>query len=184
MPALLLVLRITYRAAKEPRRDTKVRRPHVFCAQGNKTAGTSPAFVRIESVDTKSLVVAIDPLAALMALLRLDRQRRDRAGFEALQGDRLAGLLAVTVGAVLEALQRGVDLGDQFALAVARAQFDRAVGLGGGAVGEIGVVLVFVLQVLQRFPASRRISSFQMSSLARKYWRWRSFMKGSFSVGR
>ena len=46
-------------------------------------------------------------------------------------------------------VQRGVDLGDQLALAVARAQLDRAVGLGGGAVGQIRMVLVLVLKVLQ-----------------------------------
>ena len=45
---------------------------------------------------------------------------------------------------------RGVDLGDQLALAVAGAQLDGAVGLRGGAVGEIGMVLVLVLEVLQR----------------------------------
>ena len=65
-----------------------------------------------------------------MALLRLYRQRRDRAGFEAAQRDRLAGLLAVAVGAVVDAAKRLVDLGDQLALAVARAQLDGTVGLG------------------------------------------------------
>ena len=85
-----------------------------------------------------------------MALLRLDRQRRDRAGFEALERDRLAGLLAIAVGAVVDALQRGVDLGDQLALAVAGAQLDGPVGLRRGAVGKIGMVLVLVLQMLQR----------------------------------
>src|SRR5262249_18337081 len=49
----------------------------------------------------------------------------------------------------LDALQRGVDLGDQLALAVAGAQFDRAVGFGGGAVGEGGGVDVLLLQGLQ-----------------------------------
>src|SRR5215475_12824025 len=48
-----------------------------------------------------SLFVAIDLLALLVALLRFHRQGRDRPGFEALQGDRLAGLLAITVGIVL-----------------------------------------------------------------------------------
>jgi hypothetical protein len=103
-----------------------------------------------------------------VALLRLDRERRDRARLEPLQRDRLAGLLAVAVGAVLDALDRGVDLGDQLALPVAGAQLDRAVGLRGGAVGQIRVVLVLVLQVLQRVARLLRISSFQMSSLARK----------------
>ena len=46
--------------------------------------------------------------------------------------------------------KRGVDLGDQLALAVARPQFDGAVGLGGGPVGEVGMVLALVVQVLQR----------------------------------
>src|SRR3546814_16690914 len=38
-------------------------------------------------------VVAVGPLTTLMALLRLDRQGRDRARLEALPRDRLAGLL-------------------------------------------------------------------------------------------
>ena len=46
--------------------------------------------------------------------------------------------------------ERGVDLGDQLALAVAGAQLDRAVGLRGGAVGEVGMILVLVLEMLQR----------------------------------
>src|SRR5689334_9878819 len=95
-------------------------------------------------------IVAIDPLAPLVTLLRLDRQGGDRAGLEPLDRDRLAGLLAIAVGAVLDALQRRVDLGDQLALAVARAKLDRAVGLRGGAVGEVGMVLVLVLKMLER----------------------------------
>jgi hypothetical protein len=55
-------------------------------------------------------VVAIDLLAALMALLRLDRQGRDRARVETLQRDRLAGFLAIAVSAFIDALQRRIDL--------------------------------------------------------------------------
>src|SRR6185437_15877460 len=73
-------------------------------------------------------VVAIDALAPLVALLRFHRQRRDRARFETAQRDRLAGFLAVAVSAVVDAGERLVDLGDQFTLTVARAQFDGAVG--------------------------------------------------------
>src|SRR6202042_3966940 len=83
-----------------------------------------------------SLLVAIDLLALLVTLLRLHRQRGDRAGFEPLQRDRLAGLLAIAIGVVVDALQRRVDLGDQLAVAVAGAQLDGAVGLGRGAGGE------------------------------------------------
>src|SRR5580704_6858356 len=97
-----------------------------------------------------ALVVAIDALAALMALLRLDRQRRDRARFEPLDRDRLASLLAIAVGAVLDARQRRVDLGDQLALPIAGAQFDGPVGLRGGAVGKVGMILALILEMLQR----------------------------------
>src|SRR6202165_5250940 len=98
----------------------------------------------------KTLLVAIDLFAFLVALLRLHRQRRDRARLQPLQRDRLAVLLAIAVGVVLDALQRRVDLGDQLALAVAGAQFDGAVGLGGSAVRQIGMIDVFFLQRLQR----------------------------------
>src|SRR5262245_58430305 len=96
------------------------------------------------------LFVAVDALAPLVALLRLDRQRRDRARLETAQRDRLAGLLAEPVGAVVDPLQRVVDLGDQLALAVARAQLDGAIGLRRSTVGEIRMILVLVLQMLKR----------------------------------
>src|SRR6266571_903311 len=103
-----------------------------------------------EETSDRASIVPVHALAALVALLRLDGEGSDRAGFETAQRDRLAGFLAIAVGAVLDALQRRVDLGDQLALAVARAQLDRPVGLRGGAIGEIGMVLVLVLQVLER----------------------------------
>src|SRR5580692_7387795 len=96
------------------------------------------------------LIVAIDALAAFVALLRLDRQRRDRPRLEPLDGDRLAGLLAIAVGAVFDTRQRCVNLGDQLALPVASTQLDGPVGLRGGAVGEVGMVLALVLEMLQR----------------------------------
>src|SRR5262249_22267671 len=65
-----------------------------------------------------------------------------------LDRNRLAGLLAVAVGTVLDALQRGVDLGDQLALAVGRPGLDRAGGLRRGAGGGSGVGLVLVLEML------------------------------------
>src|SRR3984893_14690874 len=99
-----------------------------------------------------TLLVAINLFAFFVALLRLHRQRRDRAGFQPLQRDRLAGLLAIAVGVVVDALQRRVDLGDQLALPVAGAQFDGAVGLGRCTVGEIGMIDVLFLQGLQGDP--------------------------------
>src|SRR3954449_6394522 len=100
----------------------------------------------------QTLLVAIDLLAFFVALLRLYRQRGDRASFQPLQRDRLAGFLAIAVGVVLDPQQRGVDLGDQLALAIAGAQLDRAVGLGRRAIGQVGVIDVFFLQGLQRDP--------------------------------
>src|SRR5712675_109239 len=111
-----------------------------------------PFYSKMTADGGQSLLVAIHLFAFLVALLRLDRERRDRARLQPLQRDRLAGLLAIAVGVVLDALQRRVDLGNQLALAVAGAQFDGAVGLGRGAVGEIGMIDVFFLQRLQRDP--------------------------------
>src|SRR5690606_34650334 len=73
----------------------------------------------------RASVVPVDALAPLVPFLRLDRQGRDRARVEALQGNRLAGLLAIAVGAVVQPLQCRVDLGNELALAVTGTQFDR-----------------------------------------------------------
>src|ERR1700693_872650 len=54
------------------------------------------------------LLFPIHPLAALVALLRLDGERRDRTRFQALDRDRLAGFLAETGGGLLGSLQRPV----------------------------------------------------------------------------
>src|SRR5262249_55432392 len=73
---------------------------------------------------TGVLIVPVHALAALVALLGFDRERSNRPRFQAAQRNRLAGLLAIAVGTVLDAVERRVDLGDQLALAVARAQLD------------------------------------------------------------
>src|SRR5262249_7086608 len=56
-------------------------------------------------------------LAVLPALLRVEAQGRDRSRFEALEADFLVGLLAESVAAFLDALERLVDLRDQLAVA-------------------------------------------------------------------
>src|SRR5713101_3810882 len=142
--------------------------PRLSCCYAVKTwmAGTSPAMTmksiaaphyeegisKMTARGGQTLFVAINLFAFFVALLRFHRQRRDRAGFQPLQRDRLAGLLAIAVGVVVDALQRRVDLGDQLALPVAGAQFDRAVGLGRCAIGEIGMIDVLFLQGLQGDP--------------------------------
>src|SRR5262249_57483540 len=78
-----------------------------------------------------------------MTLLRLDRERGDGARFEPLERNRLAGLLAIAVGAVLEAGEGRVDLGDQLALAGAGPPLRPPVGFRGRPVGPIRGVFVF-----------------------------------------
>src|SRR5712691_1927034 len=104
----------------------------------------------LSGASSRSSLVAIDALAPLVPLLRLDRQRGDGTCLQALERDRLAGLLAIAVGAVVQPVERRIDFGDQLALAVARAQLDRPVGLGGRAVGKIGMIFVLGLEVGQR----------------------------------
>src|SRR4051812_4194017 len=68
--------------------------------------------------------VAVQLLHPLAALLRLDRKRCHRTGQETRYADRLAGFLAIAVRAVLDHLDRLLDLLEQLALAIARAQFE------------------------------------------------------------
>ena len=90
-----------------------------------------------------------------MTLLRFDGQRSDGPRIQPLERYRLARLLAKAVRAVLDPAQRRIDLGDQFALTVAGAQFQLALGLGGGAVGQIGMGHGFGLEILDGLPALR-----------------------------
>ena len=94
---------------------------------------------------------AVDLFAPLVAFLRFEGHGGDRACIEALQADRLAGFLAVAVGAIVDAGDGGVNLGDELALAIAGAQFQRAIGFGRGAIGEIGVLEGILMQNLKGF---------------------------------
>src|SRR5258708_10377111 len=101
-------------------------------------------------------IVAVGAFHALVALLRLEAQRGDGAGFQATDADRLVGFLAIAVAAVLDAHQRRVDLGDQLALAVARAQLDRALRLQRRPVRQVGLGQAFLLEMLQRLRGFRQ----------------------------
>ncbi len=96
-------------------------------------------------------VVPIDPLIALMALLSLQREGRDGASLEALEGDRISGFLAISVGAVIDTGESRVDLGDQLALAVSGAKFDGPVRFRRSPIGKIGMILIFALQGRESF---------------------------------
>src|SRR5713226_7210870 len=116
-----------------------------------RNPGMSPRISLRSIRATDRSIVAVDALAPLVALLGLDRQGRDRPRFQAPQRDRLTGLFAKPVGPVLDALQRSIDLGDQLTLPIASSELDRPLRLRGGAVGEIRMILIFVLQVLESF---------------------------------
>ena len=104
---------------------------------GGAPGGGPPARCRAEQSGCSAVAVvaiAVLALAALAALLGLDRQGGHRPGLQPLDADLFAGLQAVAVGAVLDALERFVDLADQLALAVAGAQFQAEFLFLGGAV--------------------------------------------------
>ena len=79
----------------------------------------------------RGLLFAVELLLHLPALLRLDAEGGGRTGQQPLDPDRLAGLLAVAVGAIVDPRQRLVDLLQQLALAIAGAQLQRMLLLQG-----------------------------------------------------
>src|SRR6185437_3982207 len=91
-------------------------------------------------------------LQMFAAFLRVQRQRRDRASLEAFDADFLLGFLAVAVAAFLDPSQRLVDLGNQLAVAITRAQLQRVLRLAGGALGIVADIAHFLAQVLHRLP--------------------------------
>src|SRR5690554_2238427 len=87
--------------------------------------------------DYRSLFVAIDFLTAFMTLLGLDGQRRNWTCIETLQRNGFAGFFTIAIGTLIQSLQCGIDLRNELPLAVACSEFDRAIGLRRGPVGEI-----------------------------------------------
>ena len=96
---------------------------------------------------TKDLVVAVDAFAPLVAFLGFDAHGRRGASFQSGQADRFARLFAIAVRAVLDAAQGLVDLGDQLALAITGAELKSPVSFRGRAIGQIGVILGFFLEM-------------------------------------
>src|SRR5690606_10864784 len=84
--------------------DARARRPSPFVI-----AGLVPA-IHLSVRRPPALFVAIDLFAALVQFLRLQAQRGDGAGVEPGDADGLAGFLAIAVSALIDALERGVDL--------------------------------------------------------------------------
>jgi hypothetical protein len=71
----------------------------------------------------------VDAFAALVAFLGFEAEGGDRARFEAGEANRLASLLAVAVDPLFDPAQRVVDLGDQLALAIPGAKFQRRLSI-------------------------------------------------------
>src|SRR3954454_5004510 len=97
-----------------------------------------------------ALAVAVYPLTPLMPLLRLDRKRGNRPRLESPDRDRIAGFLAIAVGALFEPRQGGLDLGDQLALAIASTKLDGSIGFRRSPVREIRMVLILIVEMLER----------------------------------
>ena len=82
--------------------------------------------------------------------LAIDAQGRRRAGFQALDADLDAALVAEAVVAALDAAQSFVDLLDQLALAITIAQFDGHVGFLACPIIGVGKHRGFILHGMHR----------------------------------
>src|SRR4051812_39657648 len=91
--------------------------------------------------------IAVLALAALATFLRFDGQRGHRARFEALHADLFAGLQAIAIRAVFDTLEGLVDLADELALAITRAQLEAELLFLRGAIVRIREVRRFVFHV-------------------------------------
>src|SRR5215470_20039640 len=94
-------------------------------------------------------VVAVRPFHSLVPLLRLDAEGSDGPRFEAADTDRFVCLLTIAVGAVVDAMERRVDLGDQPAFAGPGTKLDRALGLERSPVRQVRFQEALFLQVLK-----------------------------------
>ena len=70
----------------------------------------------------QSLLVAINTLTPLMLFLGLQAQSGNWPRVKPLKTDRLASLLAITVCALLDALERRIDFRNQLTLAITGPQ--------------------------------------------------------------
>ena len=96
------------------------------------------------------LTLARNLFLSLVPLLGLDRHSRDGPRIEPSERNRLARDLVIATVALLDPGQRGIDLGDKLALAIARTQLDRPVALVRSAVVRIGFPKLLHLQYVQR----------------------------------
>src|SRR6056297_4319813 len=137
-------------ASREPKWSGPVgegaKRPTPGAGAGSAFNSAPPSAL----ADSAVLVVPVAELAfgEFAALLGLQAERGHRTRLEPLQPDLLAGLLAVAVGALVDAVQRGADLAQKLAFPVPGTQLQAELGLLGGPVAGVGEVGRLVLHVV------------------------------------
>src|SRR5581483_1412173 len=110
---------------------------------------TNPGGAGVRAVRRLTLsAVAEVRLHLLVLALDVDADGGGGPGQQARDADRLAGLDAVAVLLVADAAQRLVDLAQQHRFALAQAQVEPVLFLGGGAVGRVGEDLPLVQALL------------------------------------
>ena len=74
---------------------------------------------------------------AFVAFLRFDRHGGDGAGIKAAERNRFPAFFAIAIGAVFDSLQRLINLIDQFACPVPRAEFKCAIRFDRRAISKV-----------------------------------------------
>ena len=85
---------------------------------------------------------------ALMTLLGFDAQGSDGTRLKPHNANRFLGFFAISIAAILDTVQRAIDLGNQLAFPVPSAQFNGSLGLDRRAIGDIRSRLGILLQIL------------------------------------
>src|SRR5262249_48958524 len=96
------------------------------------------------TLSARSVRAAELALLGFLQRLAVDAEGGYGARLEALEADALSALLALPVGAVVDPVDRFLDLADQLALPVADAQREVAVRLERRAIGRVREVLLLV----------------------------------------
>src|SRR5882672_1464748 len=101
----------------------------------------------VYSLGLTGLLLPVEALFLLAPRLRFHRQGSGRPRDQPRDADGLAGLLAIAVGALVDATQRLVDLLEQLSLAIPCAELERVFFLDRRLVGRVRLELVLA-QVL------------------------------------
>ena len=81
-----------------------------------------------------------------MSLLCLEAERCGGSGFQTPQANRLAGIVAIAIRAIINPADGGINFRDQFALAIAGAELNTPVCFTGFTIVLIGLSYRAILQ--------------------------------------